>query len=96
MAKAKKENQAAENLAAENVEPASLPESIGVPGPIIPGRPLQVEFPRDRLFELYLARVAKAETVMTMRRNGKDIFRDAFIEAKCAHEVWVEMTSERR
>jgi hypothetical protein len=46
----------------------------------------------DRLWGLYLARVAKAETVNTMRRDGKAIFRDAFIEAKCAHEVWVDMT----
>ena len=102
MARAKKENQAAENQAAVNPEsvpiqePAPVTEGFDVPGSIMPGRPLQVEFPRDRLFELYLARVAKAETVNTMRRDGKGIFRDAFIEAKCAYEVWIDMTNERR
>lgn len=86
MAKTKKENPAAEN------QEAVIPEMDGT-GSVMPGQPLKVEFPRDRLFELYLARVAKAETVMTMRRNGKDIFRDAFNEAKCAYEVWVDMTN---
>lgn len=91
MAKAKKENQAAENHAAENVEPA-LPEDIDVPGPVMPGQPFQVEFPRDRLFDLYVARVAKAETVNTMRRDGRAIFRDAFIEARVAFDVYLEQT----
>ena len=47
---------------------------------------------RDWLFDLYLARVAKAETVNTMRRDPKAIFRDAFFEAKVALDVFEEMT----
>ena len=93
MARVKKENPAVENRAAENQEPTPTPESFGEPGPVMAGQPLQVEIERDRLWELYVARVAKAETVNTMRRDGKAIFRDAFIEAKCAHEVWVDMTN---
>lgn len=46
---------------------------------------------RDRLFDLYLARVAKAETVHTMRRDARAIFRDAFFEAKVALEVYLEL-----
>jgi hypothetical protein len=42
----------------------------------------------DMLFNLYLARVAKAETVCTMRCDAKAIFRDAFLEAKVALDVW--------
>ena len=91
MARVKKENPAGENQAAENQEPT--PESFDEAGPGMAGPPLQVEIERDRLWELYVARVAKAETVNTMRRDGKAIFRDAFIEAKCAHEVWADMTS---
>ena len=47
----------------------------------------------DRLWELYLARVAKAETVNTMRRDGRAIFRDAFIEAQCALDVYHDLTN---
>lgn len=47
---------------------------------------------RDPLWELYLARVAKAETINTMRRDGRAIFRDAFVEAKVALDVYLEQT----
>jgi hypothetical protein len=57
-------------------------------------QPLQFEIERDWLWELYVARVAKAETVNTMRRDLRAIFRDAFVEAKAAHEVWVSQTTE--
>ena len=90
MAKYKKVNPAVEDQAANS---EAMPEEIGEAGPVMAGQPLQVEIERDRLWELYVARVAKAETVNTMRRDGKAIFRDAFIEAKCAHEVWAEMTN---
>ena len=99
MAKAKKENQAVEKQAAVNPEsesiqePATIPESVDSPGSVMSGQPIQVEFPRDRLFDLYLARVAKAETVNTMRRDGRAIFRDAFIEARVALDVFQEMTT---
>ena len=49
---------------------------------------------RDPLWELYLARVAKAETVNTMRRDGRAIFRDAFAEAKVALDVYLEQTKK--
>lgn len=47
-----------------------------------------------QLFALYLARVAKAETVNTMRRDARAIFRDAFLEAKVALEVFKTETSK--
>ena len=90
MAKNKKVNPAVEDQAANS---EAMPDEIGEAGPVMAGQPFQVEIERDRLWELYVARVAKAETVNTMRRDGKAIFRDAFIEAKCAHEVWVDMTN---
>ena len=49
---------------------------------------------RDPLWELYLARVAKAETINTMRRDGRAIFRDAFAEAKVALDVYLEQTKK--
>lgn len=91
MAKAKKANQAAEDRPVENQEPVAPDPAAEFP-PATSELPPACECQRDRLWELYVARVAKAETVNTMRRDGKAIFRDAFIEAKCAHEVWVDMT----
>lgn len=41
-----------------------------------------------QLWALYLARVAKSETVATMRRDLHVIFREALVEAKAALEVW--------
>ena len=87
MAKIKKVNQAVENQAADS-EPT--PRDFGECGPVMAGQPLQVEIERDRLWELYVARVAKAETVNTMRRDGRAIFRDAFIEARVALDVYLE------
>lgn len=91
MAKAKKVNPAVEDRVAGSEEALS---DFGGCGPVMAGRPLQVEIERDRLWELYVARVAKAETVNTMRRDVRAIFRDAFVEAKAAHEVWVSQTTE--
>lgn len=88
MAKAKKESSAPEIAPVAEVIPANGPIMPEVPPPI------QVEAPRDRLWELYVARVAKAETVHTMRRDGRSIFRDAFIEAKVALEVFDKCISE--
>lgn len=68
------------------------PESFGESGPVMAGQPLQVEIERDRLWELYVARVAKAETVNTMRRDPRAIFRDAFLEAKFALDVYNDLT----
>jgi len=94
MAKAKKvtpmprkESAQAEPVQAEPVQepcPPVIPEST------IMGQPLQVEFGRDCLWELYVARVAKAETVHTMVRSGEKIFADALAEAKVALKVWKE------
>ena len=93
MARVKKENPAVENQAAENQEPTPTPESFGESGPVMAGQPLQVEIERDRLWEVYVARVAKAETVNTMRRDGRAIFRDAFVEAKVALDVYRDLTN---
>ena len=90
MAKAKKANQAAEDRPVENREPAAPDLAAEFP-PATSEPPPACECQRDQLWELYVARVAKAETVNTMRRDGKAIFRDAFMEAKCAHEVWADM-----
>lgn len=66
------------------------------PMPVMPFDPgVQFAQGRDMLFDLFVARVAKAETVQTVRRDGKAIFRDAYYEAKCALEVYEEMTSKR-
>ena len=93
MAKAKTRKQADAGHVID-VTPAcpefQVPE---VPERVTPlGEPLMVLPERDRLFELYLARVAKAETVNTMRRDAKSIFRDAFFEAKVALDVYLELT----
>ena len=90
MAKAKKESLAPEVAPVAEVIPADGPIMPGVPPPI------RVEAPRDRLWELYVARVAKAETVHTMRRDGRAIFRDAFIEAQVALEVFDTCVSETK
>lgn len=89
MAKTKKVNPTVEDRVADSER---TPNDFGGCGPVMAGRPLQVELERDRLWELYVARVAKAETVNTMRRDVRAIFRDAFVEAKAAHEVWASQT----
>ncbi len=71
----------------KNDDPAKLPEVEFIPAPL-PGPMIE----RDMLFDLYLARVAKAETVNTMRRDAKAIFRDAYFEAKVALDVYLELT----
>lgn len=96
MAKVKKENQAAAHQAVADQEPASMPEKIDEPGPIMAEQPIRVEFPRDRLFDLYVARVAKAETVSTMRRDPRVIFREAFLEARVALDIYRQETGEGR
>lgn len=86
MAKTKKENKSAADQ-----DSATPIERM----PVMPAEPSvmkEVE-PRDRLFDLYVARVAKAETVNTMRRDGRAIFRDAFIEAKVALDVYRDLTN---
>lgn len=89
MAKNKKANPTVEDRVADSEQASS---DFGGCGPVMAGQPLQVEIERDRLWELYVARVAKAETVNTMRRDVRAIFRDAFVEAKAAHEVWASQT----
>jgi len=89
MAKTKKVNPAVEDRIADSEKALS---DFGGCGPVMAGQPLKVELERDRLWELYVARVAKAETVNTMRRDVRAIFRDAFVEAKAAHEVWASQT----
>jgi len=73
---------------------AVLPVESLTPGPVLPlsgePEPLNIVF-RDMLFDLYVARVAKAETVNTMRRDARAIFRDAFFEAKVALDVYLEL-----
>jgi hypothetical protein len=44
----------------------------------------------EKLWQLYLARVAKSETINTMRRDIKVIFREALAEAHAALAVWNE------
>lgn len=90
MAKTKKESPA------PKVEP--VPAEVPAAGPVMPELPppIKIDIPRDRLWELYVARVAKAETVHTMRRDGRSIFRDAFIEAKVALEVFDTCISESK
>ena len=44
----------------------------------------------EKLWQLYLARVAKAETINTMRRDIRVIFREALAEAHAALAVWNE------
>ncbi len=55
--------------------------------------PISNETSND-LFQLYAARVAKAETVRTMRRDARAIFTDAFKEAKIALDVFRELTEQ--
>ena len=98
MAKTKKDPPAPKVEPAPDEIPADSPAVSELPPPIqveIPP-PIQVEIPRDRLWELYVARVAKAETVHTMRRDGRAIFRDAFIEAQVALEVFDTCVSETK
>ena len=100
MAKAKKANQAAGDRPVENREPvapdpaAEFPPATSEPPPATSEPPPACECQRDRLWELYVARVAKAETVNTMRRDGRAIFRDAFAEAKVALDVYLEQTKK--
>ena len=86
MAKIKKENHAAAD------QDSATPIERMTVMPVDPSVMREVE-PRDRLFDLFVARVAKAETVNTMRRDGRAIFRDAFIEAKVALDVYLDMTN---
>lgn len=51
---------------------------------------------RGMLFALYCSRVSKAETVATMRRDVRGIFRDAYDEAKVALDVYVEQTKKEK
>ena len=59
------------------------------------GEPIKIDMSND-LFQLYVARVAKAETVRTMRRDARAIFTDAFKEAKIALDVFRELTEQEK
>ena len=48
------------------------------------------DYENPKLWQLYLARVAKSETINTMRRDIKAIFREALAEAHAALAVWNE------
>ena len=48
------------------------------------------DYENPKLWQLYLARVSKSETINTMRRNIKVIFREALDEAHAALAVWNE------
>ena len=50
----------------------------------------------EMLFTLYVARVAKAETVQTIRRDVRAIFREALDEARVALEVFRETETSNR
>jgi hypothetical protein len=50
--------------------------------------PIFEDYENPKLWQLYLARVAKAETINTMRRDIRVIFREALDEAQYALEVW--------
>lgn len=63
----------------------SPPEMFDVPSESIFG-----DYENPKLWQLYLARVAKSETINTMRRDIKVIFREALAEARRALEVWNE------
>lgn len=99
MAKNKKEVPAAEKPAVTDTaddarDMAALFGKTTV-RPVDPSDMMEVE-PRDQLFDLYVARVAKAETVNTMRRDGRAIFRDAFIEARVALDVYLEQMGVKK
>jgi hypothetical protein len=48
------------------------------------------DYENPKLWQLYLARVSKSETINTMRRDIKVIFREALYEAHAALAVWNE------
>lgn len=99
MAKNKKEVPAAERPAvidtADDAQDMAALLGKTTVRPVDPSDMMEVE-PRDRLFDLYVARVAKAETVNTMRRDGRAIFRDAFIEARVALDVYLEQMGVKK
>ena len=49
----------------------------------------------DRLWELFVARVAKAELIHTMRRDPRVIFKESYIEAKVALDTFKEMQANQ-
>lgn len=63
----------------------SSPEALDVPSESTFG-----DYENPKLWQLYLARVSKSETINTMRRNIKVIFHEALAEAHAALEVWNE------
>lgn len=48
------------------------------------------DYENPKLWQLYLARVSKSETINTMRRDIRVIFREALDEAHVALAVWNE------
>lgn len=90
MAKKTKGSTDAAQIAAETK--ATVDPAVEVPtdGPIYPG-PLPVISERcSMLFELYVARIANADTLHTIRRDHRAIFADAFKEAQEALSVFNE------
>lgn len=61
----------------------SSPEALDVPSDSIFG-----DYENPKLWQLYLARVSKSETINTMRRDIMAIFREALAEAHAALAVW--------
>ena len=62
----------------------SPPDVLDVPSESIFGD----DYENPKLWQLYLARVSKSETINTMRRDIKVIFREALAEAHAALAVW--------
>ena len=56
----------------------------------VPSESIFEDYENPKLWQLYLARVAKSETINTMRRNIKVIFHEALAEAHAALAVWNE------
>ena len=63
----------------------SSPEVSDMPSDSIFG-----DYENPKLWQLYLARVSKAETINTMRRDIRVIFREALAEAHAALAIWNE------
>lgn len=54
----------------------------------VPSESIFEDYENPKLWQLYLARVSKSETINTMRRDIKAIFREALAEAHAALAVW--------
>lgn len=94
MAKTKKTSEEIDVKSVVEVEPAQVPDVELEPGHLFSAPVPEVEIKNSLLFDLYVARVSKAETVETFRRDARAIFRDAFLEAKLALEVYLDQTTK--